>query len=238
VSGQQLVFVQEGAQTGVRSAAGREVSKNLAATAASTAASTALASVGVAGAQTVAVSLTASLLTAAGASAAVPYAGWIVAGALLTTAAVTAIVAKFANFGRRLALVYAEKNFGEEGGRFAREFANSSQKETAAIQSRIIALTGKISRTKRFRSTVRRRVKIGRLKGQLNANLIILQQRAALPEAAAAAHEPPAVVIQARAQRSPDLLNGISGPAAIGLLALAAVATGVFVIAQEAEEVE
>lgn len=174
------------------------------------------------------------MLTAAGASAAVPFAGWIAAGALLTAAGVTAIVGKFANLGRSLALYYAEQNFGDEGKRFAREFANASQKSTDRIRSRLIYLRGKIARLEDKRiQTARTKLRVGRLKDLLNANLIILQQRAKVPETAAIKGEVqtmPVVVQQRAAAR-----DGFSTELAVGILGAAAVLTGVWIIWQSPE---
>ena len=203
----ELTFVQEGATTSRGAAVGRQVSQELAKAGTKAAAATALASVGASAAigTPVSVTLTAGLLGAAGASSTVPFAGWIAAGALVTAAGVTAIVSKSATLGRKLALIYAEKHFGPEGLAFAKEYANASQKDTAKIQSRIISLQSSITRLQgRQRLSVRRLVRIGRLKDKLNANLVILEQRAYVPEAVPIAGEPETlpVVVEQRAQET------------------------------------
>lgn len=124
-----------------------------------------------------------SILGAAGVSATVPVAGWIVAGGLLATAGVVAILQHFLNAGRQAAMMEALK-WGQGGIDFAREFADHADKDVNRLLRRQVYLRGrlaaKLAATGRFGQRLRQQ-RADTLMDRLNANTVLLAMRASAP---------------------------------------------------------
>lgn len=168
----------------------------------------------------------AGILTAAGVSVSVPVAGWIVAGGLLLTAGIVAIVSKYANKGRRAAMAQAEA-LGEGGKAFAREFADYADKSTEKLQKRKMSLEARIAAKRAADGPLGllRDKRIRQLIDRLNADIVLLAMRQAQVAAPAIAAEPTTVPIAAPALESQEAADSVwlwVGAGALGLLGLAA----------------
>ena len=133
----------------------------------------------------------AGMLSAAGVVSTVPIAGWIAAGGLATAAAITALIYKFTNAGRKAAMAFAE-SLGAGGLAFAREYANNADKSTEKIQRRMMHLAGRIAfkqaRTGSFLASFREE-RTSELIDRYNADMMILGIRQAQAQAPAVAGE-------------------------------------------------
>lgn len=116
------------------------------------------------------------ILSAAGVSATVPVAGWIVAGGLLTAAAITGIVAAVRKKGRKWATEYAE-SLGAGGKAFISEFGANADKPIAKIKKEQEKLAARIAAAK-LRGWSKREATLA---DRYNANLVLLGMRQARP---------------------------------------------------------
>ena len=147
-----------------------------------------------------------AVLGAAGVSATVPVAGWIVAGGLLATAGIIVLVKAYKNSGRAEAKKQAEK-MGEGGKAFAREFARNSNKSRAKINKDITKLREKIAKKEskdRKLGQKRREKRLTTLADQLNANLVLLAMRDAKSKAPAIKDEVDTIPTETPIQETPE----------------------------------
>lgn len=143
----------------------------------------------------------AGLMTAGGASLTVPVAGWIVGGALLTAAAVTAITLAVRKKNRRQAEAIAA-TYGEQGKVFIREYFALMKKSPAYVAGRVVDLEADVAKLSPRRSDKKRE----RLTDKLNAARMVLLCQVAQPAEPMAADEPSSSPVRLRpAQYTPQL---------------------------------
>jgi hypothetical protein len=154
------------------------------------------------------------ILGAAGVSATVPIAGWIVAGGLLTAAAITGIVIAVRKKGRKAATAYAE-SLGAGGKAFISEFAANADKPTPKVKKQQEALAARIAGAK-ARGWSKREATLA---DRYNANAVLLAMRQAQPAQPAIAGEQSTVPVVVEAQSGGDsdmlLVGGVLGLAAL-----------------------